>query len=54
MRITLDIPDEIHAKLEALAKREGTTMRTIILRAIDRELAAGAPAQIKPPPAPRS
>jgi predicted DNA-binding protein len=49
MRITLDIPDEIHARLKALAKREGTTMRAIILRAIDRELAAGEPAQIIPP-----
>jgi len=35
MRITLDIPDEIHARLKALAKREGTTMRAIILQAID-------------------
>jgi hypothetical protein len=40
MRITLDIPDEIHARLKALAKREGTTMRAIVLRAIEAELEA--------------
>jgi hypothetical protein len=38
MRITLDIPDEVHAKLKALAKKEGTTMRAIILRGIDAVL----------------
>ena len=38
MRITLDIPDEIHARLKARAKEEGTTMRAIVLRAIEREL----------------
>ncbi len=38
MRLTLDIPDELHARLKALAKREGTTMRAIVLRAIEREL----------------
>jgi len=36
--MTLDIPDEIHARLKALAKKEGTTMRAIALRAIDAEL----------------
>jgi predicted DNA-binding protein len=35
MRVTLDIPDEMHARLKALAKKEGTTMRAIILRAIE-------------------
>jgi len=38
MRVTIDIPDEIHAKLKALAKREGTTMRAIILSGIDAVL----------------
>ncbi len=35
MRVTIDIPDEIHARLKARAKAEGTTMRAIILRGID-------------------
>jgi hypothetical protein len=35
MRVTLDIPDEIHAWLKARAKQEGTTMRAIVLKAID-------------------
>jgi hypothetical protein len=38
MRVTLDIPDEIHARLKTLAREEGTTMRAIVLRAIDAEL----------------
>ena len=38
MRITLDIPDDLHTRLKALAKREGTTMRVIVLRGIEREL----------------
>ena len=38
MRLTLDIPDEIHARLKARAKEEGTTIRAIVLRAIDCEL----------------
>lgn len=49
MRITIDIPDEIHARLKALAKKEGTTMRAIILRGIERELKAEESAP-KPPP----
>jgi hypothetical protein len=38
MRITIDIPDEMHARLKARAKEEGTTMRAIILRGIEREM----------------
>jgi hypothetical protein len=44
MRITIDILDEMHARLKVRAKDEGTTMPAIILRAIDAELAAEAPA----------
>jgi hypothetical protein len=43
MRVTLDIPDEIHAILKARAKNEGTTMRAIILRAINAELRRESP-----------
>lgn len=51
MRVTLDIPDEIHARLKALAKKEGTTMRAIILRAIYAELKTEipAPTSTRPP-----
>ena len=38
MRVTLDIPDEIHAALKRRAAAEGTTMRALILRAIDEVL----------------
>lgn len=38
MRVTLDIPDEIHAALKRHAAAEGTTMRALILRAIDEIL----------------
>jgi hypothetical protein len=38
MRITIDIPDELHARLKAFAKNEGATMRAIVLSAIDRLL----------------
>jgi len=40
MRITINIPDDLHARLKARAKQEGTTMRAIILRALERELQA--------------
>jgi hypothetical protein len=43
MRITIDIPNEFHARLKARAKQEGTTMRAVILRAIERERQAGSP-----------
>jgi hypothetical protein len=38
MRVTLDIPDAIHAELKRRAAAEGTTMRALILRAIDEVL----------------
>jgi predicted DNA-binding protein len=38
MRVTIDIPDKVHARLKALAKREGTTVRAIVLRGIERVL----------------
>jgi hypothetical protein len=34
MRVTIDIPDELHARIKEQARREGTTMRAIILRAL--------------------
>jgi len=38
MRLTLDIPEETHARLKARAKEEGTIMRQIVLRCIGKEL----------------
>jgi hypothetical protein len=38
MRVTLDIPDAIHLELKRRAAAEGTTMRALILRAIDEVL----------------
>jgi len=43
MRITIDIPDEIHSRLKERAKEEGTTMRAIVLRAIEAELHRESP-----------
>jgi hypothetical protein len=34
MRITIDIPDEIHARLKARAKEEATTIKEIILQGV--------------------
>jgi hypothetical protein len=39
MRTTLDIPDETYRNLKIKAAREGTPVRTIVLRGIQRELA---------------
>jgi hypothetical protein len=38
VRVTLDIPDPIHKELKRRAAAEGTTMRALILRAIDEVL----------------
>jgi predicted DNA-binding protein len=38
MRIAIDIPDELHARLKAIAKEEGTTLRAIVLRGIEAVL----------------
>ena len=49
MRITIDIPDEIHATLKALARNEGTTMRAIILSGLEAVLQEGrSPAKAEP------
>ena len=42
MRITLDIPDELHAKLKAHAMLAGTTLQAAILCGIDKELVSDA------------
>jgi len=54
MRLTIDIPVDLHAKLKARAKAEGTTMRAIILRGLERELDAGAQGKSNAPGSPLS
>jgi hypothetical protein len=34
MKVTLEIPDELHRKLKEKAAVEGTTMRALILRGL--------------------
>jgi hypothetical protein len=38
MRTTIDIPDETYRELKVKAAREGTAVRQIVLRGIQREL----------------
>ncbi len=45
MRTTLDIPDETYRELKIKAAREGTPVRQIVLRGIEREL---RPVQTQP------
>jgi hypothetical protein len=35
MRVTIDLPDALHAELKRRAADEGTTMRVLILRGVD-------------------
>ena len=47
MRITLDIPDELHAKLKAHAMLAGTTLQAAILCGIHKELVSDALEAVK-------
>jgi hypothetical protein len=38
MRTTIDIPDDIYRELKIKAAREGTPVRQVVLRGIEREL----------------
>ncbi len=38
MRTTVDIPDDTYRELKIKAVREGTSLREIVLRGIEREL----------------
>jgi hypothetical protein len=40
MRTTIDIPDETYRALKVKAAQEGNPVRKIVLRAVERELAA--------------
>lgn len=41
MRTTVDVPDPIFRRLKAAAALEGTSLKAIILRAVERELRPG-------------
>ncbi len=47
MRTTLDIPDIKYRRLKIKAAREGTSVRQIVLRGVDRELNGDAPRRTK-------
>ena len=47
MRTTVDIPDETYRDLKMKAAREGTPMRQIVLRGIQRELEGAAEKPIR-------
>jgi hypothetical protein len=47
MRTTLDIPDTKYRRLKTKAAREGTSVRQIVLRSIDKELESGAAKKVK-------
>ncbi len=47
MRTTIDIPDETYRELKIKAAQEGTAVRQIVLRSIQRELRPAEPAQPK-------
>lgn len=47
MRTTLDIPDTKYRRLKTKAAREGTSVRQIVLRGVDRELSGDAPRSAK-------
>ena len=47
MRTTVDIPDEIYRDLKIKAAQEGTPVRQIVLRGIQRELEEGEARQVR-------
>ena len=47
MRTTVDIPDETYRDLKMKAAREGTPVRQIVLRGIQRELEGAAEKPIR-------
>lgn len=47
MRTTIDIPDETYRDLKIKAAREGTPVRQIVLRGIQRELTGTGEQQVR-------
>lgn len=40
MRTTVEVPDPVFRELKALAARNGSSLKELVLRAIEREIAA--------------
>jgi hypothetical protein len=47
MRTTIDIPDQTYRELKIKAAREGTAVRQILLRGIQRELEGVAESRVR-------
>lgn len=43
MRTTIDIPDPLYKELKARAARQGSTVKAIILRGVEKEMQDTAP-----------
>jgi len=43
MRTTVDIPDPTYRKLKSKAAAEGSSVKELILRSVEKELTAGRP-----------
>ena len=48
MRTTIDLPDALYRKTKAIAALRGASMKEVITRAVEREVAETAPAKAKP------
>jgi hypothetical protein len=51
MRTTVDIPDPIYRKLKSRAAEQGCSVKTLILRSVDKELRGGVRrrGRVRPP-----
>ena len=47
MRTTINLPDQVFRRLKAIAALEGSSLKQIILRAVEKELHAAAPKRRK-------
>jgi hypothetical protein len=47
MRTTLDLPDALYRKTKAVAALRGSTMKDLIVRAIEKEVSGGAQPKTK-------
>ena len=48
MRTTIDLPDALFRRMKALAALRGSSMKDLIVRAIEREVAAKSGSAAKP------
>lgn len=47
MRATIDLPDALYRKTKAIAALRGSSLKDLVIRAVEREVAAPAPAAAK-------